>query len=65
MVALCEGVEENCLIADCVDSRVNRDEEATGDANEGIDPVGRIASRLKLDVKAIKDRVEAILNVCI
>jgi hypothetical protein len=45
-----------------VDWRVDRDEEAIGEAYDGIGPVGRIAIRLKLDVSAINDRVEAIVS---
>lgn len=33
-----------------------------GEAKDGIEAAGRIASRLKLDVKAMRDRVDAILK---
>lgn len=42
---------------------MRRDEDAIGDAKDGIEAVGRIANRLKLDVKAMSDRVDAILGV--
>ena len=45
-----------------VDLRVNREVEAIGEAYAGIEAVGRIARRLKLDVSAINDRVDAILS---
>jgi hypothetical protein len=45
-----------------VDCSVDRDVEAIGEAYAGIEAVGRIAKRLKLDVRAINDRVEDMLG---
>lgn len=55
-------MEENDLDAAWVWS-VNRDDDAMGDAKDGIEAEGRIAIRPKLDVNAMRDRVDAMMDV--
>lgn len=62
MVARLDGVEANDRYVDC---KVVREDEATGEACEArvADAVGRTVMRPKEAVKAVRDRVAAILGI--